>query len=60
MMELSKETLEVCDFLIDGVTIALNHPEFTDQAARWGKAKDEVTAALVEAGGVPLKDQRPE
>jgi hypothetical protein len=55
---LSRATLEFCDWLIDGVTIAANHPDFDREAARISKAKREVAKALVAAGGSPLAEQR--
>ena len=53
-MEISKETLEFCDWLIDGVTLAANHPHLASEAQKIETAKKEIGAALSEAGGVPL------
>ena len=55
---LSKETLEFCDWLIDGVTLAANHPDLAKEAIKIDKAKKEIAAALVKAGGTPLSAQR--
>jgi hypothetical protein len=55
---LSKETLEFCDSLIDGVTLSTQHPDFEGMARTIAKAKREVAGALKAAGGVPLADQR--
>lgn len=55
---LSKETLEFCDWLIDGVTLAANHPDLAKEAARIERAKKEISAELVRFGGVPLSVQR--
>jgi hypothetical protein len=57
-LEISKETLEFCDQLIDGVTLAANHPEFDALATRIGNAKREIAMALIESGGIPLGAQR--
>lgn len=57
-MALSKETLEFCDWLIDGVSVSANHPNFEDEAKRVGTAKREITEALVAAGGTPIGVQR--
>jgi hypothetical protein len=56
--QLSQATLEFCDFLIDGVTLSTQAPDFEDQAKRIGTAKREVSYALIEAGGTPLSVQR--
>jgi DNA-binding ferritin-like protein len=53
-MSLSKETLQLCDWLIDGVTLAANHPDFENQARIIATAKREVQEAFVEAGGTPI------
>lgn len=58
MDDLSQETLELCDWLIDGITLAANHPDFEDQARKIATAKKEIAAALAAAGGTPLADQR--
>lgn len=55
---LSRATLEFCDWLIDGVTIAANHPDFDREAARISRAKREVANALTVAGGSPIAEQR--
>jgi len=57
-MELSKETLEFVDGLIDGVTLSTQHPDFDGMAKTIGTAKREVASALIKAGGVPLGAQR--
>jgi len=36
---LSRGTLELCDWLIDGITLAANHPEFEQEAARIARAR---------------------
>jgi hypothetical protein len=55
---LSRETLELFEWLLDGVTLAANHPDFEGQAARISAAKREMDAALTAAGGTPLSVQR--
>ncbi len=55
---LSRATLEFCDWLIDGVTLAANHPEFDKQAAMIAKAKREVSKTLVAVGGTPVAEAR--
>ena len=59
MSELSQTTLELCDTLIDGVTISSQHPELERVAKEVALARREITAALVEAGGTPVAQQRP-
>jgi hypothetical protein len=54
----SKETLELMDWLIDGITLAANHPDLEKEAVKIGRAKKEVAAELVRQGGVPLAVQR--
>jgi hypothetical protein len=58
VVPLSKETLEFCDWLIDGVTLAANHPNLAKEAAKIQRAKEEVAAELLKQGGVPLSIQR--
>jgi hypothetical protein len=55
---LSKETLELCDWLVDGVTVAANHPDFDGQCRIVGTAKREVAEALRAAGGRTMGDKR--
>ena len=57
---LSRQTLELCDWLIDNITLAANHPDFDGQAKVIGNAKQEVSGALVAAGGVPIGARRQE
>jgi hypothetical protein len=54
----SRETLELCDSLIDGVTISAQAPDLAALAKRIDTAKKEVAAELVRRGGVPLAVQR--
>lgn len=56
--QLSKATLEFCDMLIDGVTLSTQAPDFEAKAKQIAAAKREVAAALKEAGGKPLAEQR--
>jgi hypothetical protein len=56
--KLSRDTLEFCDSLIDGVTLSTQHPDFDGMAKVISHAKREVATALKLAGGVPLSDQR--
>ena len=56
--QLSKATLEFCDMLIDGVTLSTQAPDFEAKAKQIATAKREVAAALKEAGGKPLAEQR--
>jgi hypothetical protein len=55
MDDLSRPTLELCDWLIDGITLAANHPDFEEQARRIATAKKEISAALTAAGGTPIQ-----
>jgi hypothetical protein len=57
-MTLSKTTLQFCDWLIDGVTLSAQAPDFDEQARTISTARKEVTDALVAAGGVPMAAQR--
>jgi hypothetical protein len=55
---LSRQTLELCDWLIDTITLSAQAPDFEAQAKKIAAAKREVTVALVAAGGVPISVQR--
>jgi hypothetical protein len=55
---LSKMTLELCDWLIDNITLSAQAPDFEAEAKRIATAKREVAAALTAAGGVPIAVQR--
>ena len=59
-MKLSRTTLEFCDWLLDGVTISSQAPDLLTEAKKVSDARDEVDAALIEAGGKPLRIQRTE
>lgn len=54
----SRETLELCDWLIDGITLSAQAPDFIEQATRIAAARDEIARALRDVGGTPLIDQR--
>ena len=56
--KLSRDTLEFCDSLIDGVTLSTQHPDFEGMAKTIARAKKEVAVALKLAGGTPLAEQR--
>lgn len=51
---LSVRTLELCDFLIDGMTLQANAENFEDWAARIATARREVQSLLMEAGVKPI------
>ena len=56
--EFSRETLEFLDQLVDGVTLAANHPKFEWMASVIADTKRELEAALIAAGGVPISARR--
>ena len=56
--QLSKASLELCDWLIDNITLSAQAPDFEGEAKKISTAKREVTAALTIAGGVPIAVQR--
>ena len=56
--QLSRATLEFCDWLIDGVTLSAQHQDFEAEAKRIATAKREVAAALTAAGGTTISAQR--
>ena len=58
--QLSKATLEFVDWLIDGVTLSTQAPNFEAEAKKIATAKREVGAALTAAGGKSLAQQRAE
>ena len=55
---LSKSTLELCDWLIDNISLSAQAPDFEVQAKRITTAKREVSAAFIAAGGIPVAVQR--
>jgi hypothetical protein len=56
--EISRATLEFCDWLIDQVTLSAQHPDFDQEARRIATAKREIAEALAAAGGMPIGEQR--
>lgn len=60
--QLSRETLEICDQQLDQIHLLLNLPpdEFERVSKILVKAKREIEAALIVAGGKPLSAQRAE
>lgn len=57
-MEFSLKTLELIDWLIDGITISAQTPNLAEEAQKVETAKREVEAALIAAGGTPVSVQR--
>jgi len=55
---LSRRTLELCDWLLDQVTLSAQAADFEEQARAIAKARREVDAALRAAGGTPISVQR--
>lgn len=51
---LSVRTLELCDYLVDGMTIAANAENFEDWAERISTARREVQSLLAAQGGQPI------
>jgi hypothetical protein len=56
--EFSAETLALCDWLVDNITLSAQAEDFESQAKRIATAKREIAAVIHASGGTTLADQR--